>query len=120
LAEYGGRRGELATLDDACYMAWGCAKYPPVTPFLAWLAGVRFFATLAVMVAALAVAESLLPPQHQHRIDAHCAPHRRTVPRDSLRTSRRWPRCRVWEALTARMKQVNAGIESLHAKAASR
>ncbi len=55
-AHYGFHRDELATLDDARYLAWGYVAYPPLTPFLARvalelfgasLAGVRFFAALA-------------------------------------------------------------------------
>jgi hypothetical protein len=54
--QYGFHRDELATLDDARYLAWGYVAYPPVTPFIARvalqlfgpaLAGVRFFAALA-------------------------------------------------------------------------
>jgi hypothetical protein len=30
---YGFHRDELATLDDARYLAWGYVAYPPVTPF---------------------------------------------------------------------------------------
>jgi len=54
--QYGFHRDELATLDDAGYLAWGYVAYPPVTPFIARvalelfgpsLAGVRFFAALA-------------------------------------------------------------------------
>jgi hypothetical protein len=53
---YGWHRDELATLDDARYLAWGYVAYPPVTPFIARLAlelfgpsliGVRLFAALA-------------------------------------------------------------------------
>ena len=58
--QYGFHRDELATLDDARYLAWGYVAYPPVTPFIARLAlelfgpsliGVRFFAALAQGVA---------------------------------------------------------------------
>lgn len=54
--QYGFHRDELATLDDARYLAWGYVAYPPVTPAIARLAlelfglsliGVRFFAVLA-------------------------------------------------------------------------
>src|SRR5208337_205835 len=53
---YGFHRDELATLDDARYLAWGYVAYPPVTPFLGRVAmeifgpslrGVRFFSALA-------------------------------------------------------------------------
>jgi len=55
-SQYGFHRDELATLDDARYLAWGYVAYPPLTPFIARvalelvgpaLAGVRFFAALA-------------------------------------------------------------------------
>lgn len=54
--QYGFHRDELATLDDAHYLAWGYVAYPPVTPFIARLAlnlfgpslvGVRLFSALA-------------------------------------------------------------------------
>lgn len=54
--QYGFHRDELATLDDARYLAWGYVAYPPVTPFVARVAlelfgpslvGIRFFAALA-------------------------------------------------------------------------
>lgn len=54
--QYGFHRDELATLDDARYLAWGYPAYPPVTPLIARLAlelfgpttaGVRFFSALA-------------------------------------------------------------------------
>jgi 4-amino-4-deoxy-L-arabinose transferase-like glycosyltransferase len=54
--QYGFHRDELATVDDARYLAWGYVAYPPVTPFVARialelfgpsLAGIRFFAALA-------------------------------------------------------------------------
>jgi 4-amino-4-deoxy-L-arabinose transferase-like glycosyltransferase len=57
---YGWHRDELATLDDARYLAWGYVAYPPLTPavarlglelFGASLAGVRMFAALAQSVA---------------------------------------------------------------------
>ena len=57
---YGFHRDELATLDDARYLAWGYVAYPPVTPFLARVAlelfgtsvrGVRFFSALAQAIA---------------------------------------------------------------------
>jgi hypothetical protein len=53
---YGFHRDELATLDDAHYLAWGYVAYPPFTPFVARVAlelfgplltGIRFFAVLA-------------------------------------------------------------------------
>lgn len=53
---YGFHRDELATLDDARYLAWGYVIYPPVTPFLGRvelelfgvsLQGFRFFPALA-------------------------------------------------------------------------
>ena len=58
--EYGFHRDELATVDDAGYLAWGYVAYPPMTPFVARMAlelfgpslvGVRFFAALAQGVA---------------------------------------------------------------------
>src|SRR5579862_6276204 len=54
--QYGFHRDELATLDDARYLAWGYVAYPPLTPFIARvvlelfglsIAGVRFFGALA-------------------------------------------------------------------------
>jgi 4-amino-4-deoxy-L-arabinose transferase-like glycosyltransferase len=57
---YGFHRDELATLDDARFLAWGYVVYPPVTPFLARVAlalfgpsmiGLRFFGALAAGVA---------------------------------------------------------------------
>ena len=54
--QYGFHRDELATLDDARYLAWGYVAYPPVTPFLGRisleifgpsLVGVRVFPALA-------------------------------------------------------------------------
>lgn len=60
--QYGFHRDELATLDDARYLAWGYVAYPPVTPFIARVAlelfgpslvGVRFFAALAQGAAVL-------------------------------------------------------------------
>src|SRR5579883_697595 len=59
-SRYGFHRDELATVDDAHYLAWGYVAYPPVTPFIARLAiamfgsslvGLRFFASLAQGVA---------------------------------------------------------------------
>ncbi|RPJ37508.1 MAG: hypothetical protein EHM21_18025, partial [Chloroflexi bacterium] len=32
--QYGFHRDELATLDDAHYLAWGYVAYPPLTPFI--------------------------------------------------------------------------------------
>jgi 4-amino-4-deoxy-L-arabinose transferase-like glycosyltransferase len=58
--QYGFHRDELATLDDAHYLAWGYVAYPPVTPFIARVAlelfgpslvGLRFFCALAQAVA---------------------------------------------------------------------
>ncbi len=60
--QYGFHRDELATLDDARYLAWGYVAYPPVTPFIARVArelfgasqvGVRFFSALAQSIAML-------------------------------------------------------------------
>src|SRR6266481_6537348 len=57
--QYGFHRDELATLDDARYLAWGYVAYPPVTPFLGRVAldlfgtsvrGARFFPALAQAV----------------------------------------------------------------------
>ena len=57
---YGFHRDELATVDDAQYLAWGYIAYPPVTPFIARIAftlfgpslvGLRFFASLAQAIA---------------------------------------------------------------------
>lgn len=54
--QYGFHRDELATLDDARYLAWGYVAYPPLTPAIARLAmevfgpslvGIRFFSGLA-------------------------------------------------------------------------
>lgn len=54
---YGFHRDELATVDDARFLAWGYVAYPPVTPFIARVAftlfgtslvGLRFFAALAM------------------------------------------------------------------------
>ena len=54
--QYGFHRDELATLDDARYLAWGYIAYPPLTPFIGRVAltlfgpsmvGVRFFSALA-------------------------------------------------------------------------
>jgi hypothetical protein len=59
---YGFHRDELATLDDARYLAWGYVAYPPLTPFIGRIAlelfgpsiaGVRFFSGLAQGVALL-------------------------------------------------------------------
>jgi 4-amino-4-deoxy-L-arabinose transferase-like glycosyltransferase len=58
--QYGFHRDELATLDDAHYLAWGYIAYPPVTPFIGRVAlelfglsliGVRLFSSLALSVA---------------------------------------------------------------------
>jgi hypothetical protein len=58
--QYGFHRDELATIDDAHYLAWGYVAYPPLTPFVARvalelfgpsLAGLRFFAALAQALA---------------------------------------------------------------------
>ncbi len=55
--EYGFHRDELATIDDAHYLAWGYVAYPPLTPFLARVAlelfgsspmAIRSFAALAM------------------------------------------------------------------------
>ena len=57
--QYGFHRDELATLDDARYLAWGYVAYPPVTPFLGRISlelfgtslrGARFFPALAQAV----------------------------------------------------------------------
>src|SRR3990172_6227317 len=54
--QYGFHRDELATLDDARYLAWGYVAYPPATPFIGRismelfglsLVGVRLFPALA-------------------------------------------------------------------------
>src|ERR1039457_6134949 len=45
--QYGFHRDELATLDDARYLAWGYVAYPPVTPFIARMALDLFGASLA-------------------------------------------------------------------------
>jgi len=59
---YGFHRDELATIDDAHYLAWGYVAYPPLTPFLGRVAlelfgtslrGLRFFPALAQAVVAL-------------------------------------------------------------------
>ena len=58
--QYGFHRDELATLDDARYLAWGYVAYPPITPFIARIAltlfgptqvGVRLFGALAQSIA---------------------------------------------------------------------
>jgi 4-amino-4-deoxy-L-arabinose transferase-like glycosyltransferase len=55
--QYGFHRDELATLDDARYLAWGYVAYPPVTPCIARLAlelfgpslvGARLFSAVAM------------------------------------------------------------------------
>src|ERR1035441_5124141 len=45
--QHGFHRDELATLDDARYLAWGYVAYPPVTPFIARMALDLFGASLA-------------------------------------------------------------------------
>jgi 4-amino-4-deoxy-L-arabinose transferase-like glycosyltransferase len=59
-SQYGFHRDELATLDDARFLAWGYVAYPPLTPFLARiqlelfgtsLAGFRVFSSLAQSIA---------------------------------------------------------------------
>jgi 4-amino-4-deoxy-L-arabinose transferase-like glycosyltransferase len=54
--QYGFHRDELATLDDARWLAWGYVAYPPLTPFVARLAlelfgpslvGLRLFSAAA-------------------------------------------------------------------------
>src|SRR5579862_5385377 len=54
--QYGFHRDELATIDDAHYLAWGYVAYPPLTPFVARVAlqlfgtslvGLRLFTALA-------------------------------------------------------------------------
>src|SRR5215475_1319159 len=58
--QYGFHRDELATLDDARFLAWGYVVYPPVTRFIARVAltlfgrsmiGLRFFGALAAGIA---------------------------------------------------------------------
>ena len=58
--QYGFHRDELATLDDARFLAWGFVAYPPFTPFLARiqlelfgtsLVGFRVFSSLAQSIA---------------------------------------------------------------------
>ena len=65
---YGIHRDELATLDDARHLAWGYVAYPPVTPFFGRLSlalfgtsirGFRFFANIAMAIAAPSQRESL-------------------------------------------------------------
>ncbi|HEY0590501.1 MAG TPA: hypothetical protein VGF40_01930, partial [Thermoanaerobaculia bacterium] len=60
--DYGFHRDELATIDDARYLAAGYVAYPPVTPLIGRLAlelfgeslrGFRFFAALAQAIAML-------------------------------------------------------------------
>jgi 4-amino-4-deoxy-L-arabinose transferase-like glycosyltransferase len=70
-SQYGFHRDELAMLDDARYLAWGYAAYPPVTPLIGRVAlvvfgpslvGVRFLSALAqsiVMVLAGLMAREL-------------------------------------------------------------
>ena len=38
ISHYGVHRDELATFDDAHYLAWGFVAYPPLTPFIARVA----------------------------------------------------------------------------------
>ena len=54
---YGFHRDELATLDDARYLAWGYVAYPPVTPFLARVALELFGASAAGLRSLGAVAQ---------------------------------------------------------------
>jgi hypothetical protein len=58
--QYGFHRDELATLDDARFLAWGYVVYPSITPFIARVAltlfgpsmiGLRFFGALAAGIA---------------------------------------------------------------------
>ncbi len=51
--QYGFHRDELATVDDARYLAWGYPAYPPVTPFIARL-GMELFGPTTVGVRCLA------------------------------------------------------------------
>jgi 4-amino-4-deoxy-L-arabinose transferase-like glycosyltransferase len=68
--QYGFHRDELATLDDARYLAWGYVAYPPLTPFIGRIAlelfgpslvGVRLFPafaqSLVLLLAGLIVRE---------------------------------------------------------------
>jgi hypothetical protein len=59
-AQYGFHRDELATLEDARYLAWGYVVYPPLTPLIARLSltlfgpslvALRFFAVLVQGIA---------------------------------------------------------------------
>jgi hypothetical protein len=59
-AQYGFHRDELATVEDARYLAWGYVVYPPLTPLIARFAltlfgpslvALRFFADLAQGIA---------------------------------------------------------------------
>jgi hypothetical protein len=59
-AQYGFHRDELATLEDARYLAWGYVVYPPMTPLIARLSltlfgpslvALRFFAAVAQGIA---------------------------------------------------------------------
>src|SRR5579862_1866915 len=61
-SRYGFHRDELATVDDGQHLEWGFVAYPPLTPFIARvaftifgpsLAGLRFFAALAIGIAIL-------------------------------------------------------------------
>jgi hypothetical protein len=69
--QYGFHRDELATLDDARYLAWGYVAYPPMAPFIAYLArelfgtslvGVRFFSALAQSIAMAGTAYATFEP----------------------------------------------------------
>src|SRR5271169_5292971 len=79
---YGFHRDELATLDDARYLAWGYVAYPPLTPFLGRVAlelfgtsvrGVRFFPAIAQAV--VVVLSGLMARELGDRGEAPHAPH---------------------------------------------
>jgi hypothetical protein len=57
--QYGFHRDELATLDDARYLAWGYVAYPPLTPLIARLALELFGPSLAGLRLFSALAQSL-------------------------------------------------------------